>query len=224
MIKTLRKMWKSNWGKAAMVGVGLVGYGVASKAFPQTLPSISDSFLSRTFKPDPGTGFLTDVKGKLWDIATMPTRVGEALGGTTFDYFMGRGNTTWANVQKSLSDATGGWFTGAKDLISGYRAMQGGQPTGDPGQYHRKGVVHEKISPITVGGGAAQIAAAGDWGKSGFKPGGLANQFTALAHSDQYYPKIHNQTFSYGKPIGQTIDLKRSGILNVTKPSFRYTA
>ena len=30
MIKTLRKVWKSDWGKAALVGVGLVGYGAFS--------------------------------------------------------------------------------------------------------------------------------------------------------------------------------------------------
>ena len=32
MIKTLRKIWKSDWGKAALVGVGLVGYGAYTSA------------------------------------------------------------------------------------------------------------------------------------------------------------------------------------------------
>ena len=64
MIKTLRKIWKSDWGKAALLGVGMVGYGAASRAgaFTDTwLPETSD--ITNFLAPTKGSsGFLADVQ------------------------------------------------------------------------------------------------------------------------------------------------------------------
>lgn len=210
-------MWKSNWGKAAIIGVGLVGYGAASKAFPQTIPSFKGSYLERQILPTYGkTGFLADIQRKAAEVIGTPFAIGEAFAGKGYDYLLGRKNVTFSDFKGELGKATG-WLNSdvgkiVKDVVSG-----GGAP---PGGGDGKGkIVHRGVAPIDVGGNIAANYQTNPWNQ--YDPTRLASNMLQLAHSDKYYGDIQQQAGGVTR-IGPNISVKESGTLNVTKPSFRY--
>tara|TARA_R110000824_G_C14982186_1_gene654291 strand:- start:39 stop:710 length:672 start_codon:yes stop_codon:yes gene_type:complete len=223
MIKTLRKVWKSNWGKAALLGVGMVGYGAASRALPSYLPSYTDSLIDRTLSPTAGsTGFLADIQGQAASLLRSPFAVGEALGGKGYEYLMGKKGTTYSDFKKELQSAispiqqVSGAVGGVKEIVAG----ESPRGTGLGGGQRNKITHKQSMRPIGPAGNIA-IAAAGR--SNAFNPNRTAHQLLAKAYQDRYYKDIDQQTGGVRR-IGPNINVRDAGSLSISRPSYRYTA
>ena len=229
MTKTLRKIWKSDWGKAALLGVGMVGYGAASRAgaFTDTwLPETSD--ITNFLAPTKGSsGFLADVQQFGADIVTTPLKVGGAFAGSGYDYLIGESGSSYGKFKKELKGALPDIFpSGTKKLTPaelaqlakmGYDISTGGGFGGGP----RKKIQHRpsKISPI---GPAGNIAIAQARQSRTFDPNRTAHSILAKAYGDRYYKDIDQQARGVQR-FGPNINIKESGTLAMSKPSYRYT-
>lgn len=225
MIKTLRKVWRSNWGKAALLGVGAIGYGAASRAgaFENTfLPETDDIY--DFIAPTAGkTGFLADVQRLGADLVSAPFKVGGAFAGSGYDYLMGTPGATFGKFKNELKDAVGGVLP---DPIKKYATDKAGElifgsdgkpvPLGN----QRARATHRAISPISPSGNIAIAAARRT---DPFNPNRTAAQVLAKAYQDRYYRDIDQQTRGVAR-IGPNISIKESGSLSVSKPAYRYTA
>jgi len=220
MMKTLRKAWKSNWGKAALLGVGLVGYGAASKAF-DVLPAYKGSYLDKQLTPT-GTGFLADIQGQAASLLRSPFAVGEALGGKGYEYLMGKKGTTYSDFKKELQSAISPirQVSGAVGKVK--EIVEGESPRGTGlGGGQRKEITHKQsMRPIGPAGNIA-IAAAGR--SNAFNPNRTAHQLLAKAYQDKYYKDIDQQTGGVSR-IGPNINVRDAGSLSISRPSYRYTA
>lgn len=212
-------MWKSNWGKAAIIGVGMVGYGALSKATAGYVPSFKGSLLERQILPSYGkTGFLADIQRKAAQVIGTPFAIGEAFAGKGYDYLLGRGNVTFSDFKGELGRATG-WLNSdvAKSTLDWLR---GGAPSGKPGGGGgRRQVAHGQVAPIDVSGDIQQKYKYRPWNQ--YDPTRLASNMLQLAHSDKYYKDIQQQAGGVTR-IGPNINVKEA-TLRVTKPSLRYT-
>ena len=222
MIKTLRKAWKSNWGKAALLGVGLVGYGAASKAF-DVLPAYKGSYLDTQLTPTAGsTGFLADIQRETAKFIRSPFAVGEALGGKGYEYLMGKKGTSYGDFKKELQNAVSPIVdftktaTEAKNLVGGTPKDGGGFSGGQ-----RNKIAHrQSVRPIGPAGNIA-IAAAGR--SNAFNPNRTAHQLLAKAYQNRYYKDIDQQAGGVRR-IGPNINVRDAGSLSISRPSYRYTA
>ena len=229
MIKTLRKAWKSNWGKAALLGVGMMGYGAASRAgvFKDTfLPETSD--ITNFLAPTTGsTGFLTDAQQFGADLFTTPFKIGGAFAGSGYDYLIGKKGASYSDFKKELNNALPDVFpSGTKKLTAaetaklakmGYDMSNAGGFGGGP----RKKITHrQSVRPIGPAGNIA-IAAAGR--SNAFNPNRTAHQLLAKAYQDRYYKDIDQQTGGVNR-IGPNINVRDAGSLSISRPSYRYTA
>ena len=221
MIKTLRKIWKSDWGKAALLGVGMVGYGALSRALPAYLPAYSKGLIDRTLTPT-GTGFLADIQGQAASLIRSPFAIGEVLGGKGYDYLIGRDSVGYGDFKKELQSAIAPVreaFGIVKDLdkeISGSPKDGGGFGGGQ-----REKIKHKQaIMPI---GPAGTVALAQARGSRTFDPNRTAHQLLAKAYSDRYYKDIDQQARGVQR-YGPNISVKESGTLAISRPSYRYTA
>jgi hypothetical protein len=224
MIKTLRKAWRSNWGKAALLGIGAVGYGAASRA-----GAFQDTFLPETddiynfIAPAAGkTGFLADVQRLGADLVSAPFKVGGAFAGSGYDYLMGKPGATFGNFKNELKNAVGGILPEAGKqaaVDAGRQAFFGVDDKGNPVMRSRR-ATHRNISPISPSGNIAIAAARRT---DPFNPNRTAAQVLAKAYQDRYYKDIDQQTRGVGR-IGPNISIKESGSLSVRRPAYRYTA
>ena len=224
MIKTLRKAWRSNWGKAALLGIGAVGYGAASRAgaFQNTfLPETDDIY--DFIAPTAGkTGFLADVQRLGADLISAPFKVGGAFAGSGYDYLMGKPGATFGKFKNELKDAVGGVLP---DPVKKYLTDEAGNLVRDSaGRPIQTGggarATHRAIAPISPSGNIAIAAARRT---DPFNPNRTAAQVLAKAYQDRYYRDIDQQTRGVAR-IGPNISIKESGSLSVRRPAYRYTA
>jgi len=213
MIKTLRKVWRSNWGKAALLGVGAIGYGAASRA-----GAFQDTFLPETddiydfVAPTAGkTGFLADVQRLGADLVSAPFKVGGAFAGSGYDYLMGKPGTTFGNFKNELKDAVGGVLP---DPVKKYLTDKAGNLVRDSaGKPIQTGggarATHRAISPISPSGNIAIAAARRT---DPFNPNRTAAQVLAKAYQDRYYRDIDQQTRGVSR-AGPNILVRESGKL-----------
>ena len=225
MIKTLRKAWRSNWGKAALLGVGAVGYGAASRAgaFQGTfLPETDDIY--DFIAPTAGkTGFLADVQRLGADLISAPFKIGGAFAGSGYDYLMGTPGATFGKFKNELKDAVGGVLPDpAKKFLTDEagRLIRGsdGKPIQTGGGGAR--ATYRAIAPISPSGNIA-IAAASK--TDPFNPERTAAHVLAKAYGDRYYRDIDQQTRGVQR-YGPNISVKESGTLAISRPAYRYTA
>ena len=224
MIKTLRKVWRSNWGKAALLGVGAIGYGAASRAgaFQNTfLPETDDIY--DFIAPTAGkTGFLADVQRLGADLVSAPFKVGGAFAGSGYDYLMGTPGATFGKFKNELKDAVGGILP---DPVKKYITDKAGNLVrGSDGKPIQTGggarATHRAISTISPSGNIAIAAARRT---DPFNPNRTAAHVLAKAYQDRYYKDIDQQTCGVAR-IGPNINIKESGSLSVRRPAYRYTA
>ena len=99
----------------------------------------------------------------------------------------------------------------------GYDISTGGGFGGGP----RKKIQHRpsKISPI---GPAGNIAIAQARQSRTFDPNRTAHSILAKAYGDRYYKDIDQQARGVQR-FGPNINIKESGTLAMSKPSYRYT-
>jgi len=214
MIKTLRKAWRSNWGKAALLGVGAIGYGAASRAgaFQNTfLPETDDIY--DFIAPTAGkTGFLADVQRLGADLVSAPFKVGGAFAGSGYDYLMGTPGATFGKFKNELKDAVGGILP---DPAKKYLTDKAGNlVTGSDGKPIQTGggsarATHRAMAPISPSGNIAIAAARRT---DPFNPNRTAAQVLAKAYQDRYYRDIDQQTRGVSR-AGPNILVRESGKL-----------
>jgi hypothetical protein len=214
MIKTLRKVWKNDWGKAALIGTGLVGYGAFTSA--QQVANLSKQ-LGTT-----NVGFLADVQNLARDVVMAPIEFGQVLSTSGYGYLTGK--NPWSTFKGGVQSAFGmagdpknyGTFARiGKSLFD--RSKQGGGP-GGAGDSR---IVHRPIQNVSSAGTVANIKA-GPWEQ--FNKQRLAhNTMSAVRMNPSLYSKIVQQAHGV-VDSGTNISVKESGQLALTRPSFRYTA
>ena len=215
MIKTLRKIWKSDWGKAALIGGALVGYGAYSSA-----GHVAN--IGKTLRSTPGSvGFLSDIQDAAADIAMAPVEFGQVLSTSGYGYFAGRND--WSTFKGGVQQAFG--MSGGKDNLGRFAQMGKNiydarqKAAGAPGGRPDDRIVHKPVQNINTAGNIG-IQKAGQWRE--FAPGRLANNTLNYARSKRdMYGNIIQQTNSVNRQ-GPNLSVKEAS-LNLTKPSFRYT-
>ena len=215
MIKTLRKVWKSDWGKAALVGVGLVGYGAFSSA-----GHVAN--INKTLRSAPSrVGFLADIQDVAADIITAPIEFGQVLSTSGYGYLAGKND--WSTFKGGVQSAFG-MFGDPKNYgtlgkigknIYDARMRQKGQPGSGGGDRIR----HRPVQSIDSGG-YSQIQKAGQW--SEFDPQRLANNTLNYARQKRdLYGNIVSQANGVSRQ-GPNLSIKEAQITS-TKPAYRYT-
>lgn len=215
MIKTLRKIWKSDWGKAALVGVGLVGYGAYTSA-----GNVVDAKNLLRAAPDK-VGFLADAQNVVADVVTAPIEFGQVLATSGYGYLTGANDfsTFKGGVQSAFGMVGDSKNFGTLGKIGSniYTARQkaGGAPRGRPDDRIR----HSPIQNIGSSGNVG-IQKAGQWKE--FAPGRLANNTLNYARSKRdMYGNIIQQTNNVARQ-GPNLSVKEAQITS-TKPAYRYT-
>lgn len=216
MIKTLRKIWKSDWGKAALVGVGLVGYG----AYTSAGNVVAAKNLLRA-APEK-VGFLADIQNTVADVVTAPIEFGQVLATSGYGYLTGANDfsTFKGGVQSAFGMVGDSENLGTLGKI-GSNIYKARNPVGGPPRNRQDDRIrHSPVKNIASSGNVG-IQKAGQWKE--FAQGRLASNTINYARGKKdMYGNIISSANNVARQ-GPNISFKEAS-LNLTKPSFRYTA